>query len=236
MGNEKISFESYQKMADYYFNSVDAKPYNADYERPGLVALLPEVKGKKVLDAGCAAGWYTGWLINEGAEVTAVDFSPNMIEMTKKRVGDKGKVIQKDLNEPLDFLEDDSLDIVISSLTLHYLKDWDPVMKEFNRVLVDKGHLIFSVHHPFMDYSYFGCDDYFEVKLLTDEWNTPDGKVEVQFYRRPLCEIIRPVVENDFLIERITEPMPTEIFKEKHAKDYERLTKEPQFLFVRARK
>ena len=48
-----------------------------------------DVKGKKVLDAGCAAGWYTKWLLDNEADVTAVDFSPNMIEMTKKRVGNK---------------------------------------------------------------------------------------------------------------------------------------------------
>ncbi|MFW6040720.1 MAG: class I SAM-dependent methyltransferase [Thermoplasmatota archaeon] len=233
---DKVSYKSYQEMAEYYYSQVDKKPYNAYYERPGLISLLPDVEGKKVLDAGCAAGWYTKWLIDNGAEVTAIDFSPNMIEMTKKRVGGKAEVIQADLNEPLNFLDDRSLDIIISSLTLHYLKSWDNVMKEFNRILVNKGLLVFSVHHPFMDYSYFDCDDYFEVRLLTDEWGTSQGDIEVQFYRRPLSEIIRPVIENGFVIENITEPMPTETFKEKQPKAYERLTKEPQFLFLRSRK
>ncbi len=70
-----ISYDAYNEMAEYYFTHVDTKPYNAYYERPATVSLLPEVKGKKVLDAGCAAGWYTEWLLNQGAEVTAIDFS-----------------------------------------------------------------------------------------------------------------------------------------------------------------
>ncbi len=231
---ERVSYESYQKMAEYYYEKVDEKPFNAYYERPGLIELIPDVEGKKVLDAGCAAGWFTEWLIDHDAEVTAVDFSPNMVEMTRKRVGDGAEIIQADLNEPLEFLEDKSMDMIISSLTLHYLKDWDRVMREFNRVLVEKGCLVFSVHHPFMDYSYFDVDDYFEIKLLKDEWGEP--KVEVEFYRRPLSEIIRPVTDNGFFIEKITEPMPTEKFKEKVPEAYERLTKKPQFLFIRARK
>ena len=233
---DKISFNSYEEMAGYYYEHVDEKPFNAYYERPGLISLIPEVEGKRVLDAGCAAGWYTRWLLDNGAEVTAVDFSPNMIKMTKRRVGNEANVVLADLNEPLDFLEDKSIDIIISSLTLHYLKDWDNVMKEFERILVEEGYLVFSVHHPFMDYSYFDCDDYFELKLLTDEWSTPEGEVEVQFYRRPLSEVIRPVTENGFVIDKITEPMPTERFKERQPKSYKRLQKEPQFLFVRARK
>jgi len=231
---ESVSYESYQEMAEYYYEKVDEKPFNAYYERPGLIELIPDVEGKNVLDAGCAAGWFTEWLIKHGADVTAVDFSPNMIEMTRKRVGDEAKIIRADLNEPLEFLEDKSMDLVISSLTLHYLKDWDNIMKEFNRVLGEKCCLVFSVHHPFMDYSYFDVDDYFETKLLKDEWGEP--KVEVEFYRRPLNEIIRPVTDNGFVIEKVTEPMPTEKFREKVPEAYERLTKNPQFLFVRARK
>jgi len=44
---KKISFKSYEKMAEYYFNYVDTKPFNAYYERPGTLNLLPDVKGKK---------------------------------------------------------------------------------------------------------------------------------------------------------------------------------------------
>ena len=59
--NEKISFNAYEDMAQYYYDYVDQKPFNSDYERPGTLSLLPKVENKKVLDAGCAAGWYTEW-------------------------------------------------------------------------------------------------------------------------------------------------------------------------------
>ncbi|RKD30604.1 class I SAM-dependent methyltransferase [Thermohalobacter berrensis] len=231
-----ISYDSYEKLAEYYFKHVDNKPFNAYYERPGTLALLPDVNNKRVLDAACAAGWYTEWLIEHGAKVTAIDFSPKMIEMTRKRVGDRAEIIRTDLNRPLDFLEDKNFDLVISSLTLHYIKNWNNVMKEFNRILKPSGYLVFSVHHPFMDFTVFNRENYFAIELLDDEWDTHEGKVKVQFYRRPLKDIISPVIKSGFMIEKLDEPMPTEEFKRKQPESYQRLTKRPQFLFLRCKK
>lgn len=236
INKDSASLNSYEEMAEYYFKYVDIKPFNAYYERPATISLLPQVRGKKVLDAGCAAGWYTKWLLEEGASVIALDFSPNMIEMTKKRVGNKAKVIKADLNEPLHFIEDKSIDVILSSLTLHYIKSWNLVMSEFNRTLKRDGQLIISIHHPFMDFTVFNKENYFLTELLDDEWNTNNGKVKVQFYRRPLSAIITPIIDAGFIIERLLEPMPIEEFKIAHPNTYDRLTKNPQFLFIRAKK
>jgi SAM-dependent methyltransferase len=236
INKDSIALGSYEKMAEYYFTDVDTKPFNAYYERPATLSLLPCVKGKKVLDAGCAAGWYSEWLVDQGADVIALDFSLNMVEMAKRRVGHKAEVVRADLNEPLSFIADESLDIVLSSLTLHYLKDWNVVMGEFSRVLKQSGYLVFSVHHPFRDFTYFNRENYFLTELLEDEWETNKGKVTVEFYRRPLSKIISAVIEAGFTIEEVTEPMPTEKFKELHPDVYKILTRKPHFLFVRARR
>jgi len=236
INKDSISLNSYEDMAEYYFKNVDTKPFNAYYERPATISLLPEVKGKKVLDAGCAAGWYTKQLLEMGASVIALDFSPKMIEMTKKRVGDKAEVIRADLNEPLNFIEDESIDVVLSSLTLHYIKNWDVVMSEFNRILKKNGQLIISIHHPFMDFTVFNKENYFLTELLDDKWITNNGKVKVQFYRRPLSMIITSIIDSGFIIEKLLEPMPIEQFKIEQPNIYDRLTKKPQFLFIRAKK
>ncbi len=114
MHRQSVSHDSYEAMAEYYFRDIDNKPYNAHYERPATLSLLPEVEGKSVVDAGCAAGWYTELLLRMGAKVTAVDFSARMIEMTRRRVGTRARLIQADLNEPLEFLEDASQDVILS--------------------------------------------------------------------------------------------------------------------------
>lgn len=234
---EPISLEAYNAMAEDYFSSNDTKPFNAYYERPATLSLLPDVKGKRVLDAGCAGGWYTKWFVDHGASVMALDFSPNMVEMTKRRVGDQAEVRQTDLNKPLDFIADESFDIVVSSLVLHYLEDWTGVLSEFYRILRPSGILVISVHHPLMDFTYFKRDNYFLTELLEDTWECAHaGSVKVQFYRRPLSKIVTSILDAGFTLEKLLEPMPTERFKELQPKVYERLTKRPQFLFLRGRK
>jgi len=61
---------------------------------------LPEVKGKRVLDAGCGPGIYAEWLADRGAKVVALDVSPKMVELAKKRVGTKATVLQADIRTP----------------------------------------------------------------------------------------------------------------------------------------
>lgn len=236
INKDSVSLNSYEEMAEYYFEHVDAKPFNAYYERPATISLLLDVKGKKVLDAGCAAGWYTKWLLDKGANVIALDFSSNMVEMTKRRVGNAAKIIRADLNDPLNFIEDESMDIVLSSLTLHYIKDWNIVMSEFNRILKKDGQLIISMHHPFMDFTAFNKENYFLTELLDDEWDINNEKLKLQFYRRPLSKIISSIIEAEFIIEKLLEPMPIEKMKIEYPGIYERLTKKPQFLFIKAKK
>ena len=233
----KMSYDAYEKMAEYYFKDVDKKPFNAYYERPGTLSLLPDVKGRRVLDAGCAAGWYTRWLLDHEAEhVTALDFSPKMIAYAAQRVKmyDNVTFHQADLNAPLSYLETASFDLILSSLTLHYLKEWEPIFREFYRLLKTRGVLVFSVHHPFMDFTLFRREDYFAVERIKDSWTTTLGEVEVEFYRRPLKGVVSPLLENGFTIERLDEPMPTEEFRKSNPEVFARVSKRPQFLFLRA--
>jgi magnesium-protoporphyrin O-methyltransferase len=55
--------------------------------RNTIVSRLPEeLSGKRILDAGCGTGALALELANKGALVTAVDLSPNLIELAKSRI------------------------------------------------------------------------------------------------------------------------------------------------------
>lgn len=238
---KKISFDSYEIMADDYAGYVDEKPWNADYERPGTLELVGSVAGLRVLDAGCAAGWYCRKFLDMGAKsVAGIDFSPQMIARCKKRLEnyeeDSYRFYCHDLNKRIDFLGDESFDRIVSSLALHYLEDWKIPMEEFHRVLKDKGEMVISVHHPFMEYLVFDRDNYFKRELIKDTWSMNGKEIGVEFYSRPLHEIIGAITGNGFIIKEIYEPMPTENFRRKDPYNYEKLTKRPQFLFIKAEK
>jgi SAM-dependent methyltransferase len=223
---------SYEGIASKYAETVDTKPWNAYYERPAVISLLPSLINAKVLDAGCGSGWYAEYLLSRGAAVTAFDVNLEFVSLTRERVGARARVLRADLAEPLDFAVDGEFDLVVCPLVMHYLKDWQPVFSEFHRILQPHGVLVFSTHHPFMDWKLFNKEDYFAVELLEDEWDI--GKV--RFYRRPLTAISQALDSAGFFIERLLEPQPTEDFRRVHPEGYERLTKNPWFLVVRGRK
>ena len=134
--NEKpIALEAYETLAERYAALADSKAENAYVERPAMLSLLPEVEGKRVLNAGCGPGWYSEWLVDHGAWVVAIDVSPKMVELAKRRLGARVEVHQADLSKPLDFLEDASFDLILCPLVLDYIRDWEGVFKEFFRLL-----------------------------------------------------------------------------------------------------
>src|SRR5215207_2516075 len=77
----------YDAIADRYAADIDRRPWNALYERPATLALLPEVNGKDVLDAGCGHGWYAEQLVLRGARVVGFDRSARMAALAEARLG-----------------------------------------------------------------------------------------------------------------------------------------------------
>lgn len=236
-GEKPLGQLNYESFADRYAQAVVTKPHNALYERPATLSLLPDVSGKHVLDAGCGSGIYSEWLAQHGARVTAVDVTPEMVAIARDRLRHYGiEVRQADLAQPLDWLADSSIDIVLSPLVLDYVAEWHGVLAEFHRVIVPGGLLVFSVPHPMADWRRFRSGAaYFDIELVGIDW-TRFGEPfpHVKSYRRPLEAVLNPVIEAGFHIEKILEPRPSAELKAVDPALYEQLLCEPCFLCVRA--
>ena len=101
---QPIAQKAYDALAEAYAERIDTKPHNAYYERPATLSLLPEVNGKRILDAGCGPGVYAEWLVLHGADVVAMDANTKMVALAKQRLGEKVPVLEANLESPLDFL------------------------------------------------------------------------------------------------------------------------------------
>ncbi|MDR1541380.1 MAG: class I SAM-dependent methyltransferase [Clostridiales bacterium] len=237
---ENDSFLSYHEFfyskigEDRFFEEADCKPFNMFFERPAMISMFPDLKGKTALDAGCAAGWFSDYMFKRGADVTAVDLSDNMLMLCRKRLGDNAKIYKCDLSDGLPFLQDESMDFVLSSLTLDYVKDWNMIMDEFYRILKRGGALLFSAKHPYDAYSSKRIETYYQTLNMEHEYEEYGEKVSVFFYKRPLQDMIMPVINSGFKITSLSEPVPTLEFKEVRPDLYDRYAIRPEYLIVKA--
>jgi len=227
--------ELYRKHAAEYARAIQNNAYNSQYERPSLMAMLPSVNNSNVLDMGCGPGLYTQELIEMGAKVTAIDNSPEMIDLVKDNSGDGVRAYVQDLNDGLPLQSDSSFDLVISPLTIHYIEDWRTLFCEIARVLRPFGQFVFSTHHPMMDFESTVSGNYFDTELLTQEWNTIGAPVEVSFYRRPLTELFRAVENAGMNVVTLREGVPTEEMKLNSTETYDLISTTPTFIFVKCK-
>lgn len=96
-----IAFDAYEAIAERFAERVDYYAWNAHYDRPAVLAQLPDVTGRDVLDAGCGPGVYAEEMFARGARVIGVDASPTMLATAQKRLGERVRLFQADLEKPL---------------------------------------------------------------------------------------------------------------------------------------
>jgi len=229
----QISAAQYDAMAADYAASNAGDAYNAYYERPAMIAMLGEVAGSRVLDVGCGSGLLTEWLAEHGATVTAFDGSGEMAALARRRLGEDADIHVADLARPLAFAADQAFDLVVASLVLHYVRDWVAVFREFRRVLAPGGAVVFSTHHPFMDWQLDCVGDYFGTRQITETWRKGNAEYEVTFWRRPLSLMFAEIRAGGFTVDALGEPAPLRELESISPSDYRTLTTKPRFLFFR---
>ncbi len=106
---------------------------NGAPEWPALKAMLPDLTGKAVVDLGCGYGWFCRAARELGAsDVTGVDISEKMLARAAELTDDNRIHYQRSDLESL-ALKANSLDLVYSSLALHYLPELDTLFARVQR-------------------------------------------------------------------------------------------------------
>jgi SAM-dependent methyltransferase len=232
-----IALEAYEKMAESFAQLAPDKAENAYVEQPSMRKFLGEVRGLKVLDAGCGPGILADYLATQGADVTAFDVSPKMLEFAGVRVGGRVKLVLASMTEPLTFAASGEFDLVASSLAIDYVKDWSVPLGEFHRLLKPGGRIVLTVSHPVAAYQYYKPPFVTGVHYVETKWKTLDGeKVVMPDYYRSFDEMINPIIAAGFVLRRVADTLPAEALKAKDAAAYERYRHQPPFLCLEAQK
>lgn len=236
MTGKPIAYEAYQSLADHYAEIIDTKPHNAYYDRPAMMEMWPDLRGLRVLDAGCGPGAYAAELKQRGADVTSIDISERMIELARERLGPEADLRLVDMTQPLSMFGDQEFDFINAPLCLDYIENWRTLFAEFARIVKPDARFQYSCGHPSFDAEYFDTDDYFSIEYVECTWTGFGKPIVMPSFRRSLEEVIMPLLETGFCLERILEPIPTKKFQKADPKRYQALMHRPSFICVSARR
>lgn len=243
--DHKLFFDEYNTMRQ----NKKGTSANDLIEIPTIRSLLPSLTNKKILELGCGFGENCSYFVKNGASyVLGIDISYNMINLAKEKNQNK-KIEYKVLAmENIDELKE-KYDLVVSSLAIHYVKDFDKLLKDVYDRLNDHGYFIFSQEHPIetatilnaecneKDNIYIGNKNYF----LVSDYNLNGKRIvnwnhcKVIKYHRNFSNIITSIVKSGFQIEEIVEPVPTPKILELKPK-YKNQLDRPYFLFIKLKK
>ncbi|MBP5553672.1 MAG: class I SAM-dependent methyltransferase [Lachnospiraceae bacterium] len=237
--DNEIFFEGYKKIREREVNA------NILFEMPALFSLLPELKGKRVLDLGCGFGEHCKKFVEMGAEkVVGIDISEKMLEVAKQENSDEKIEYLRLPMEDLDKV-DGKFDVVISSLAMHYIDDFDGVVGKIADKLTEGGYFIYSQEHPLntchTDGERWTRDEngkklHVNVKnYCVESEKESEWFVEgVKKYHRMFSTIINTLTDNGFIVEKVLEPYPDEEIIAKYP-DYSDNLHKPDFMLIKAK-
>jgi SAM-dependent methyltransferase len=213
-------------------------------EWPALRALLPDLRGLKVVDLGCGYGWFCRWAQEQGAvRVLGLDVSQKMLAQAKALTPVTGIIYERADLQCFE-LPEASFDVAYSSLALHYIDDVAAFFAKVWRALTPDGRLVFSTEHPiYMAPSHpawsigrdghptWPVDGYLAEGPRTTDWLAP-GVVK---HHRTLGTTLNSLIRQGFTIAHVEEWGPTDeqiSANPQWAKERER----PMFLLVAAQR
>ncbi|MCC6177763.1 MAG: class I SAM-dependent methyltransferase [Chloroflexi bacterium] len=213
-------------------------------EHPVFIALLPDVRGVRVLDLGCGMGQLAYHLAEQGAaEVVGLDISKRMLALATAERSHPRVTYRREALETAAF-PTGRFDLVVSSLAFHYVSDYRGLMRRIADWLTPGGVLVFSTEHPIytavdpatgwaVDETgrrlHWAIDNYADEGVREQHWFA-EG---VQKYHRSFATFVNGLVEAGFVVDRVAEPVPTDADLKRYP-HYLDERRRPTFLLIRA--
>ncbi len=202
--------------------------YRFEFFGPAQVELCGDVRGLRVIDLGCGAGYFSRQMAARGAAVTGVDISERQIEHARRHEAGTPlgiEYIVMDATEVGGRFERESFDLVTSCLALQDMPQPGEVTAQAFRLLRPGGRMNASITHPFTDTPYrewerdengdklaLKIDRYFDTGPVEYTWPASRQKYEWKSagLHATLSEWLAWMLDAGFLLRGVTEPRPTE--------------------------
>lgn len=175
---------------------------------PTIFAFLEgDVRGKRILDAGCGQGYLCRLLAKLGVRVTGVEpaeafYKYALLREESERLGIE--YVQADLSTWTP--PPDPFDMVIANMVLMDIPDYESALNTCVAALASQGRLIVSLLHPCLEESesawkdkgYVEVRDYFRERAVKQEYG--------YFIHRPLSTYLNSIIRAGCMIQSVIEP------------------------------
>jgi ubiquinone/menaquinone biosynthesis C-methylase UbiE len=175
-----------------------------------LKVLGPAIAGKDVLEIACGGGQSAVYLAQQGARVTAVDFSSEQLDHARtfaQSRNAKVRFVESNV-EDLAILPDSGFDTAFSAYALGFVEDIRKTFGEIHRVLRPGGLFAFSWMSPMYAITKDGVLEfrrsYFDRSPIIF---TEKGLTEVDFHRT-YGDWHHALTDAGFVVVEILEPEP----------------------------
>ena len=180
---------------------------------PTVLRMLGDVRGQRILDAGCGTGYFSRILAEYGAHVTGVEPTEAMCTFAREREAALKQGItyaQADLTSPdteeIPALSAASYDAVVCNMVLMAIPDWKPAMRTCVRALRPGGLFVFSLVHPAFEQlsSTWRAHGEYRVRRYLEEY-TIVGPAAADFHR-PLSAYLNELAALGCRLRELAEP------------------------------
>jgi SAM-dependent methyltransferase len=215
--HERANRATWDGMSDWYQAhhgpEISARPdaWGAWRNPEADLRVLPEVRGRDVLELGCGAGQWSVWLAGQGARVTGLDLSTRQLAHARAAAAAAGAALAlvQASAEALPFA-DRSFDLLLSDHGAMSWGDPDRTLPEAARVLRPGGWLLFCVTSPLFQVCRDDALDAPGERLRRDYFglHAHDEGGGAATFNLPYGEWVRRFRAHGLAVEALLEPRP----------------------------
>ncbi len=211
--------DSWGSVASWYEKHLlDEDTYHNKVVLPNLLRLVAPKRGESIVDLASGTGFFSAAFAKEGAQVTGIDVSEELIAIARKHSPQVSFHVGS--AEKFDIVSDNSKDKVVIVLAIQNIEHTAKVFAEVARVLKKNGTLHIVMNHPAFripkqtswaydekrKVQYRRVDEYLSESKSSIEMHPGKlGSPETLSYHRPLQYYFKLLQKAGLAVERLEE-------------------------------